>query len=285
MMQMMPARDQKPLGHPPFRRSKWPDSSRYTDAYRIDNRYLMRFPDVADFEISADGSWSICCPVLGVSEATINQLYLNHVLPHLLSQQGKLVFHASAVYVDGGTIVFMGDSGLGKSTLAAHFALKGYPFLTDDCLLVEGNAGAYTAIPSHPSIRLWDDSQEWLGIADTAKAPPVDFTPKERVLATPKLPYCQDPRPIRLVYCLGDACATRATLTRLTEAEAFRYLFKRSFLLETEAPEFVQRHFHSVATFANSVKCFTLDYPRCYDELEHVRAALIAHTGIESSAR
>jgi hypothetical protein len=59
-------------------------------------------------------------------------------------------------------VAFLGESGRGKSTLAASFATEGTRFLTDDGLLLEWVGGHCMIVPSHPSIRLWEDSQEAL---------------------------------------------------------------------------------------------------------------------------
>ena len=59
--------------------------------------------------------------------------------------------------VPGGAVAFLGQSGAGKSTLAASFALDDSAFLTDDALLIEESEGTCMALPSHASVRLWDD--------------------------------------------------------------------------------------------------------------------------------
>ncbi|WP_420457509.1 hypothetical protein [Rubrivirga sp.] len=75
----------------------------------------------------------------------------------LLRQRGLLVLHGSGVSKDGVAVGFVGDSGWGKSTLAASLVTRGWSLLTDDLLVVDGldqTAGLPTAIPSHPSMRL-----------------------------------------------------------------------------------------------------------------------------------
>jgi hypothetical protein len=132
-----PARPQPPPEHPPLHEWAFPDGTLWTQFYRTQTGYLLRFPDLADFEVSADGRVVEGWPAPGVTEDTAQHLYLNQVLPLALSKQGKLVFHASAVEIHGVAVAFMGASGKGKSTLAAGFASAGYRFLTDDGLMVE----------------------------------------------------------------------------------------------------------------------------------------------------
>ena len=173
-----------PTGKEPFHVWSFPDGTVWTYFYRNGSDYLLRFPDLADFEVSADGHSVRCWPVPGISEYTVDHLYLNQVLPLVLSRQGKFVFHASAIEAGSGALVFMGESGRGKSTLAASFATHGFRFLTDDGLLVEEANGGYRVLPSHPSIRLWEDSEDALVAEEVPIAPPVQYTSKARFLAS-----------------------------------------------------------------------------------------------------
>jgi hypothetical protein len=47
-------------------------------------------------------------------------------------------------------VVFAAESGRGKSTLAASFAVNGFRFLTDDGLVLEPAGEGYAVLPSHP---------------------------------------------------------------------------------------------------------------------------------------
>ena len=61
------------------------------------------------------------------------RLYLNgQVLVALLHQQKIISFHASSFIYDRRGIMILGESGAGKSSLTAAFALKGAGMLTDD---------------------------------------------------------------------------------------------------------------------------------------------------------
>ena len=125
----------------PFHQYLFDDGTVWTEFYRADGRYLLRFPGLADFEISEDGTEVFAYPVRDVDEATVEHLYINQVVPLALSRQGKPAFHASVVTVPGGSIAFLGKTGMGKSTLAASFALHDSAFLTDDALIIEESAG------------------------------------------------------------------------------------------------------------------------------------------------
>ncbi|MBK8358824.1 MAG: hypothetical protein IPL15_07500 [Comamonadaceae bacterium] len=139
-----------------------------------------------------------------MTSATVEHLYLNQVLPLALSRQGKLVLHGSAVDIGGQGVAFLGESGRGKSTLAASFATEGTRFLTDDGLLLEWVSDQCMILPSHPSIRLWEDSQDALVSDSATVAPAVSFTTKSRFLAGPGIPFCDEAWPLQRVFFLGD---------------------------------------------------------------------------------
>lgn len=277
----MPRR-QAPLGIQPFHAWAFPDGTPWTEFYRVGGGYLLRFPDLADFQVSADGLEVTCFPAPEVSQATSQHLYLNQVLPLVLSKLGKLVFHASAVEVAGGAIAFAAESGRGKSTLAASFAVSGFRFLTDDGLVVETAAQGFEVLPSHPSIRLWADSEEALIAPGVETAPALSFTSKSRFLAGDAVRFCDQPRPLRRVYFLGDGSATTLVFQRLSAAETLVEWVKHSFLLDVEERPRLASHFDQVATLANQPIHYRLDYPRRFEDLARIRQAIVEHADDES---
>lgn len=274
---LQPARLQLPVAHPPFHTWMFPDGTLWTEFHRTNSGYLLRFPELADFQISADALHVTGFPAPEVSEATVQHLYLNQVLPLVLSKQGKLVFHASAVEIGDGAVVFVAESGRGKSTLAASFAVNGFRFLTDDGLVVEPGVRGFEVLPSHPSIRLWEDSEAALVPPTARRAPPVHYTAKARFLADEDLAFCEQSRPLRRVYFLGDGRTATLEWQRLSPAEAVIEWVKHSFLLDIEEKPRLASHFDQVATLANQPIHYRLDYPRRFEDLARVREAIVAH--------
>ena len=279
---LLDARVQEEVHTTPFHEWVFPDGTLWTQFYRTDTGYLLRFPDLADFQVSADGLTVTCYPAPEVTDETPQHLYLNQVLPLVLSKLGKLVFHASAVEVADGAVAFVAESGRGKSTLAASFATGGFRFLTDDGLVVETCGNSYQVLPSHPSIRLWEDSQEALVALGTKTAPVLHFTSKSRFLAGDGIVFCEQPRPLRRVYFLGDGSALEVMFQRMKPAEALIELVKHSFLLDIEEREMLAAHFDELSSLANLPIYYRLDYPRRYEDLATVRQAIIEHATEES---
>ena len=146
-LQVLPPRAQSGCISPPFNTWDLPDGSNRVSFHRTLSGFLVRFPGLADFELSTDGDRVTCSPAPNVSRTTTEHLYINQVLPLVLSKSGKLVFHGSAVELGTDCIAFLAASGRGKSTLAASLAINGHRFLTDDGLLLDQVDGAYRVIP------------------------------------------------------------------------------------------------------------------------------------------
>lgn len=252
------------------------DGTPWMQLYRLGASYLLRFPGLADFSVGADGREVQAWAAPGVNAATVEHLYLNQVLPMALSRQGKLVIHASAVEVNGQCVAFVGQSGLGKSTLAASFATTGAGFLTDDGLRLEWQEGLLTAIPSHPSIRLWDDSRSALVGVAGALAPAVEYTSKARILAGNGLAFCAEPRTLAAIFFLGDGSSESTAIERVSPADALMRLVQSSFLLDIDKRELLAWHFDDISRIANLPLHYHLDYPRRYAALPQVRQAVLA---------
>ncbi|MFO1316205.1 MAG: hypothetical protein U1F58_11435 [Burkholderiales bacterium] len=267
----------------PFHVLTTPDGSRWTEFHRVEGGYVLRFPDLADFAVSANGFDIVAFPAPGVADSTAQHLYVNQVLPLAQSKQGRPVFHGSAVEVDGEAIAFIAGSGCGKSTLAATFARSGCRFLTDDGLMVAPAEHNWLVEPGHPSIRLWTDSEQALLGSGMPRAPALPFTAKARFVAGERLPFCNEPRPLHRAYFLGNGETPDIVIRSLTARNAMMAWVRHSFLLDVDEQLPLTRHFEQVARLACEPIHFELDYPRRFDELDRVLRAIFHHAGTSGS--
>lgn len=76
------------------------------------------------------------------------------LLPLLLSSSGRVVLHGACLATDSGCVAVVGESMVGKSTLAAAWVARGRRFLSDDWISLRTESGRLDAMPSHPSVRL-----------------------------------------------------------------------------------------------------------------------------------
>jgi hypothetical protein len=261
----------------PFHRYTFDDGTVWTEFYRSGDAYLLRFPELADFEVSADGTEVIAYPTPSADEATVEHLYINQLVPLALSRQGRPTFHASAVTLPGGAVAFLGKTGMGKSTLAASFALGDSEFLTDDALLIEETDDGCLVQPSHPSLRLWEDSKDALIDPDAPQAAAVSYSNKARLLAGEALTFSDTPQPLLAAFVLGLEDGADVSIREMSGTDRYMSWVENSFLLDITDQELLSQHFEWTNRISSSVPTFALTYPRDYGILQDVQNAVRHH--------
>lgn len=274
---LKPTRPQADIDSTPFHYYEFDDGTIWTEFYRLTDSYVLRFPDLADFEVSSSGDAVIAHPAEGGDDVTVEHLYINQVVPLALSRQGLPAFHASVVTVSSGAVAFLGNSGMGKSTLAASFALEGAAFLTDDSLLIEETNGGCSALPSHASLRLWEDSVEALIDDDNPMAATISYSTKARLLAGDALRHTNESQPLLAAYLLEGEEKPGVTIRPLTGQDRQMAWLSNSFLLDIEDRELLAQHFDWTHRISAVVPTFALDYPRNYGMLPEVRETVRKH--------
>lgn len=123
-----------------------------------DDRKSVRFfaPDIAVFDISAVGVVSVS--PLSTNLDDIAAYLVGSVLGIALHMRKIVTIHASAVKVGDAAILFCGESGAGKSTMAAALQQRGYPVLSDDlCALDISRSGAIVHSDGR-KLKLWSEA-------------------------------------------------------------------------------------------------------------------------------
>ena len=111
------------------------ESNWYT-ATRTDEGFLVRFRRCGEFVISADlSAVEVRSDPTGRHEL-LPILMAGTVSGLLLALRGHTVLHASAVGLGSAAMAFVGQSGRGKSTVAALMCVDGAQLITDDLLTV-----------------------------------------------------------------------------------------------------------------------------------------------------
>ena len=135
-----------------------------TDKWRIHpNEFEMEVNGVAHF-YARTGKEVEICPVPGAEPEKINLYLYGEVLAALLHQRRVINFHASSFIFKDKGIMLLGDTGAGKSSLAASFILRGARFLSDDLTAVLFDDEKPLLWPVYKTIKLREESIRQLGI-------------------------------------------------------------------------------------------------------------------------
>lgn len=267
-----------------------PDGESTLLFYRREDGYLLRFPELADFELSDTGQITQVWAAPGVAQEVLDSICANQVWPLALSRQGRLVLHAGVVEVGQQAVLLIGRSGAGKSTLVSACARAGYRFLADDCALLENNAGIMQVAPGRPLIRLRNDS--WRRLCDgapkgnrQARLVQQAHGMKVHAPAGDYMPHCALHRKVVGIFLLEDSGYRSAASIRECSAGAgVTTLLEHSFLLDVEDPALLSRQYAHLTALVRQAGVHALTYPRRYDCLPAVIELLIGHLHDQSRA-
>ncbi|MCA9905864.1 MAG: hypothetical protein KC547_18540, partial [Anaerolineae bacterium] len=255
-----------------------PDGTVHLKSSARGDGFVLRFPGNADFWIDADQRLIAAYPFAGVSNDALAHLLLDQVLPRLLSHLGQLALHASGVVIEDQAVIFLGESGLGKSTLAAEFHFNGFRGFADDTVFMEKIDGGFVAGPAYAGFRLWPDSARNYALL-SASLPPVSLIHGKRRLVLRTDDVIDIPLPLRAIYVLTapDAIDTDIFIDAIAPKDAFWTLMRYIFRLVVPDRDQMSRDLSVVGELADSVPCFSLKYPREYNQLPVLRQRLLEH--------
>ncbi|MGC1676576.1 MAG: hypothetical protein WA740_03495 [Candidatus Binataceae bacterium] len=254
----------------------------YRYARLEDRSSYARWEGLGEFLVSSDGRRVHCRKFRGAHSESFQVYLLQRALSFALVKQGLEPLHATAVVVNGQAIAFLGDSGFGKSTLAACFIAGGHELVTDDLLVLQRSAAGLRAYPGPPRIKLFP-AMACRFLGDRAAGVPMNPQTKKLVLPLSSAQLCSEPIPLRAIYVLQAPRESRRKqgirLIVLDPRQAFLELLRNTYNHLHLAPDRLQRHFAQVSSIANTVRFVKLCHSRVAGNLPAVRDAILADAG------
>lgn len=132
-------------------------------------RILLNIDHVGRYLIS-DGAEIIVDPADDSDPDSIRLFLTGSAFGALLHQRNVIPLHGSAVLTKKGAVILSGDSGSGKSVLAAALHRRGYPVLADDLCAIHSSDPVMLA-PGAPCLLLWADALRCLRMDRPALRP------------------------------------------------------------------------------------------------------------------
>jgi hypothetical protein len=221
---------------------------------------LLRVEGVGEFAVTTDGIAVIGPEVTPVAVAALAEALLGAPLVLALALQGVWSLHASALSADGQVIAFAGESGNGKSTLAACLndaGQDGWRRVADDALPVSIEADGVVALPHFPQLKLTDVEQY-----------PVD---------------APSSLPLAAVYVIGPQTAGQdsVSLQRLGQRQAMQALIRHTVAARLFDQPLLAAHLDFCAEAAARIPVWRLAHPHRREVLPQVCDAI--HRSVSGS--
>lgn len=264
----------------------WPDAVALDpDCFATPQKYLLRIPGIASYEVT-NGCEIVVSPDPGALPLDIRAYLLGAVFMVLCQQRGLLPLHASAVSAGRGVAAFLGRSGQGKSSLAAHLARRGFRVVADDvCLIDPTQPGQVMVTPVAPWLKLWRSSLHYLGRKEDGLERVFSEEDKYRV----PLDAGSQPEPIRALLFLGaeDSSTSVTVMEEISRIEAIPLLMNlthQAYLLEATGQR--EANFLRCGRVLSQAKAYRLRRPWGLEHLESTMDALqqflLSHPARES---
>jgi len=225
------------------------------------NEFLLRFQGVGAYYV-INGNCIIVEPDEHSEEQFVRLFLLNMALSSLLLQRGAISMHGSAVVFDGYCVIFTGDAGVGKSTLAAAFRERGYSLLADDvtAIITDNDGGAWVQ-PGLPHQKLRPDSAEAMGMDITGYAPVFSRSYGDKFLVPVNTGFCLSPAPLGAIYELTVGESRDVTISRLSASDKLIVLMNNTWCRLVDRLGLKTDHFRICINMAGRVTVSRLTRP------------------------
>ncbi len=124
------------------------------------NEFLLQVDHIARYYVQ-DGEKITIELLKDKVDKEVRLFLLGSAFGSLFLQRGLLPIHGSSIKFKNFATIFTGLSGVGKSTIAAHFVKLSYQALADDISVINHQL---QVAPGFPSLKIWNDVLEKLEI-------------------------------------------------------------------------------------------------------------------------
>jgi len=243
--------------------------------------FLLKVPNIARYLV-VNGREIVVDRVPNCPEEGLRLFLLGSAFGALLHQQRLLVMHASTIQTARGAVLFVGDSGHGKSTLLAALVKRGYAMLADDVTAVtmESPSGP-VALSSYPRLRLCADAAAHLdySVDGLPQVYSPGRVPRDKYVV-PVTHFCDTPLPVHAMYTLNIHAGPDIFVEAIDDVQRFALVgtntYRYNFL---EGLGLRQMHFHAAVRLARSVHIGRITRPASPYMLDELVDRLVVELG------
>jgi hypothetical protein len=243
-----------------------------------DGSAYRRWSGLFEFLVTPDARRIYAQTLHPIEDEALLAYLLVDALSFSMVRLGWEPLHATAVMTEHGVAAFLGNSGDGKSTLAALLMRGGCKLVTDDMLILTRDRGPWLAQPGPPRLKLYREMADHI-LGSGQRGVPMNPSTTKSIIAVDHTDMASRPAPVRALYVLENDCAQgqRApTFRRLSPSHALpRLLAHTAGHYPSEAPR-LRRQFEFATSVVREIPITSLSYRRAKAEMTSLRDALLA---------
>lgn len=237
--------------------------SKYTKAIHFETGEIgLLWQDIAVCTVS--DKEIIVNPQTGLNQNFLVSLIFGYGFAILFHHRGFFVLHANAVEMDGGSVLFLGANGVGKSTTTVNLVKNGYNLLSDDILVLKIKDNEIPLVLSGlPQIKLWpeviinmDENPE--------EMPKINSNTDKRYYHFIDN-FSNDPKPIKAIYLIEEGKQT--LITDIDSQTSLMGLIKGSYCLGLFDEIELYKNFKECSKIAKNVPIKSLKVKYSFEEL------------------
>lgn len=185
---------------------------------------------------------------------------LGTIMGILLHQRGLFPLHGNAIDTPEGCLIFVAESGIGKSTLAATFFKKGFSILNDDISPIDYTHVKPCTLPGYPYLRLLKDALTKLNYS-TKELRRIELQPPKYIFPTNQQ-YGNKPRPIKAILELK--LGNTFSITPIHHfSEKYTLIHHHTYRLQyINLLNLGEQHFEHCRLGADHIPCYTVTRPQ-----------------------
>jgi hypothetical protein len=210
---------------------------------------LLTAPGGGTYTITASGSNVFCTNADDANPDFATGMLLGPVLCTALALQGVFCLHASAALINGRVVLFIGESGAGKSSLAAYGEqIEAWHRLSDD---VTATSKDFDVLPHFPQLKLPPGAQARRDVPESL--------------------------PLAAVYLLNapDDAGAAVVVQAMSDRESTAVLVRHTVAARVFSAALLVRHLDYCATLVQNARVMRVVYPHRRETMAELAQAVI----------
>ncbi|MCB0390642.1 MAG: hypothetical protein KDD58_05105 [Bdellovibrionales bacterium] len=191
----------------------------------------------------------------------VQSFFKHHLAPLLLSLSGEIILHCGAVEIDQKAYLFIGDQGVGKSTLSLQLLNLRQKVLGDDAFRVSKSEFKYSLFSGTGTLRVNKDLPQHLIENFT-----ISNSYFNKLIIN--LDTFSQNKAIEIASLFFIKNYQEFKISKACKIEVFPYLLANSFRLDTQNQQLLKLELKALNDLLSHLPCYFLYWPQDFSKLK-----------------